>query len=274
VAQPAESILASGETLRTLEKGLIVLEEVASVGYQGVSLAGLARRLGLHRTTLNRFLVTLVRCGYIEQVESTEHYRLGFKALALASATITGLPLRDIGAPLLEELNRTTRETVHIVVLDQGEVVTIDRLEAEHPITLRTYVGARRPAYCSATGKAMLAFLPDAVVDEILGRGMAARTANTITTPLRYKAQLQEARVRGYAVDDEEFVEGMRCVAAPVFDLTGRVVGAISLSAPTMRIDRERLTGLAVRVAEVARRLSRQLGYRASMNDSYASGGV
>jgi DNA-binding IclR family transcriptional regulator len=249
-------------TLRTLEKGLIVLEALAAAGRSGIALTALGRQLGLHRSTLYRFLTTLAKCGYAEPCEATDRYRLSYKALELAAATLTGLPLRDVGAPLLEELNQTTRETVHIVVLDQGEVVTIDRLEADYPITLRTQVGTRRPAYCSATGKAMLAFLPDAVVDEILARGMPARTTRTITTPEVYKAQLQAARQRGFAIDDEEFVDGIRCVAAPVFDLTGRPIGAISLSAPTMRVSLEQLLNFAEPVCAAARRMSRQLGYR------------
>jgi DNA-binding IclR family transcriptional regulator len=266
VAQVATTPAADEATLRTLDKGLAILEELATLGRQGASVAELGRRLGLHRTTVYRFLGTLAVRGYAEQIEGSDRYRLGFKALSLASATITGFPLRDIGAPILEELNRLTHETVLIVTLDLGEVITVDRLEGEHPITLRNHIGARRPAYCSATGKAMLAHLPEAVVDEILERGMPARTARTITTPLGYKQELQEVRRRGFGIDDEEFVEGMRCVAAPVFDLTSRVVGSISLAAPTMRMEMTRLLDLAVDVAEAANRLSRQLGYRAGPN--------
>jgi DNA-binding IclR family transcriptional regulator len=262
VTEAAAPLVSEEPTLRTLEKGLAILEELAGAGRRGASSAELGRRLGLHRTTIGRFLGTLCRRGYLEQVDGSDHYRLGYKALVLASATIAGLSLREIGAPILEDLSRATRETVHIVVLDQGEVVTIDRLEAEHPITLRTHIGARRPCYCSATGKAMLAHLPEPTVDEILARGMPALTCRTITDPLTMKAQLHEVRLRGYAIDDEEFVDGIRCVAAPVFDFSGRVAGALSLSAPTMRVDLERLTEFALLVTEAARRLSRQLGHR------------
>jgi IclR family KDG regulon transcriptional repressor len=250
-------------TLRTLEKGLTVLEELASAGRQGFTITELGRRLGLHRSTMHRFLTTLIKRGYVEQVDGTDCFRLGFKTLELTSALIGSLSLRDVGAPILEDLARATRETVHIVVLHDGEVVTIDRIEAEYPVTLRTQIGARRPAHCTATGKAMLAFLPNEVVDEILSRGMPALAARTITDPLVFKAQLQEVRLRGYALDDEEFADGIRCAAAPVFDFTGRVTGAISLSAPCMRVDMTRLLQLAMSVQAAAHRLSRQLGYRA-----------
>jgi IclR family transcriptional regulator, KDG regulon repressor len=264
MAQATMANNADAATLRTLDKGLLILEELALLGRAGANAAELGRRLGLHRTTVHRFLGTLVLRGYAEQIEGSDHYRLGIKALALAAASLAGLPLRDIGAPVLEELNRLTHETVHSVVLDEGDVVTVDRLEAEHPISLRTQIGARRPAYCSATGKAMLAFLPEPMVDAILARGMERRTARTITDPRAYKQELLAVRQRGYGLDDEEFTEGIRCVASPVFDLTGRVIGAISLSAPTMRVDLDRLETMALAVVEAAHRLSRQLGYRAS----------
>lgn len=264
VADTIPHVTADEGMLRTLEKGLAILEALAASGRQGISGVELGRRLGLHRTTLHRFLATLIRRGYVEQVEGVDSYRVAFKTLALASATLAGLSLRDVGAPILEDLHRTTQETVHIVTLDNGEVVTIDRLEAEHPVTLRTQVGARRPAHGTATGKAMLAFLTDQAVDDILQRGMPPLTAKTITDPRTFKAQLRDVRARGYALDDEEFADGIRCVAAPVFDFTGRMVGAISLSAPSLRVDMTRLAAtLASPVAEAARRLSRQLGYSA-----------
>jgi DNA-binding IclR family transcriptional regulator len=207
-------------------------------------------------------LQTLTRRGYVEQIEQSDRYRLSLGALRLASASMSGLTLRDVGMPVLEALRRDTGETVQTVILDSdGEVVTIDRLDAEHPIGLRTHIGARRPAYCSAAGKAMLAFRSEAEVDEILARGMPARTPNTVTDPLILKAQLWEVTRRGFASDDEENMEGVRCVAAPVFDFGGRLAGAISLLAPSMRVELPRLQELGECTAEAARTLSHQLGY-------------
>jgi len=248
--------------LRTLDKGLTILEALASIGREGTTSVALGRRLGLHRTTVHRFLQTLTRRGYVEQINQTDRYRLGLGALRLASASMTGLTLRDVGMPVLEALRRETGETVQTVILDScGEVVTIDRLDAEHPIGLRTYIGARRPAYCSAAGKAMLAFRSEAEVDEILARGMPARTPSTITDPLLFKAQLWEVTRRGFALDDEENLAGVRCVAAPVFDFDGRLAGAVSLLAPSMRVDSAHLLELGESTAEAARTLSHLLGY-------------
>jgi IclR family KDG regulon transcriptional repressor len=254
--------IPDGVMLRTLDKGLTILEALATIGREGTTSVALGRRLGLHRTTVHRFLQTLTMRGYVEQISESDRYRLGLGALRLAAASMTGLTLRDVGMPVLEALGRETSETVQTVILDpSGEVVTIDRLDAEHPIGLRTHIGARRPAYCSAAGKAMLAFKSEAEVDEILARGMPARTPSTVTDPLLFKAQLWEVTRRGFAVDDEENLEGVRCVAAPVFDFDGRLAGAVSLMAPLMRVDSARVIELGECTAKAARTLSYLLGY-------------
>ncbi len=139
--------LPDGATLRTLDKGLTILETLASIGREGTTSVALGRRLGLHRTTVHRFLQTLTRRGYAEHISASDRYRLGLGALRLASASMSGLTLRDVGIPVLEALQREAGETVQTVILDPaGDVVTIDRLDAEHPIGLRTHIGARRPA--------------------------------------------------------------------------------------------------------------------------------
>lgn len=258
----SSAVDADDAPLRTFDKGLTILEGLAEIGRQGATTVELGRRLGVHRTTVHRFLQTLARRGYAEQISDSDRYRVGLRVLGLASATMAGLTVRDVGMPILEALNQETNETVHVVMLDQGDVVTIDRVEAEHPVALRTYIGARRQAYCSAAGKAMLAYLPGAQVDEILARGMPARTPKTITDPTQFKAQLWEVTQRGYALDDEENLEGVRCAASPVFNLEGRLAGGISLSAPAMRVNDARLLELAVAVRAAARELSQQLGYQ------------
>jgi IclR family acetate operon transcriptional repressor len=240
---------------------LTVLECLAEIGRQGASTVELGRRLSIHRTSVHRFLQTLVRRGYAEQISDSDRYRVGLRVLGLASSTIASLAIRDVAMPILEALSQETNETVYLVMLDHGEVVTVDRIEGEHPVALRTYVGARRLAYCSAAGKAMLAYMPEVQVDAILARGMPPRTARTITDPIHLKAQLWEVTQRGYALDDEENIEGVRCAAAPVFNLEGRLAGGVSVSAPAMRVDRTRLLELGAAVLAAATELSHQLGY-------------
>lgn len=250
--------------LSTLAKGIDVLEAVVEVGgARGLTLTELSHHLGLHRSTLARFLTTLQRRGYLERDPATERYRPGLRVLTLSAAVLTHLQIRDIARPVLEALRDETGEMTHLTVLDNGEVVTVDRAEGHNPLTLRTEIGSRRPAYCTASGKAMLAYLPPDVLEGILARGLPPVTPNTITDPAVLRAQLAEVRRRGYAWDDEERIPGVRCVAAPVFDHTGQLVGALSLSVPSMRADLARLAELGERIRRAGETVSRRLGYRA-----------
>jgi DNA-binding IclR family transcriptional regulator len=248
--------------LSTLDKGLRVLEALAHPdATEGLTLTALALRLGMHRTTLFRFLVTLRARGYIERDPDTDRYRLGTGVLTLASAMLNNLDTRRIARPFLIELRNSTQELVHLAVMSEDEVVTVDRIEGRRSLSLQTDVGDRRPAYCTASGKAILAYLPPARVGAILAGGMPAITPRTITTPAAMDRHLTEIRRLGYAVDDEERTEGVRCVAAPVFSHDGEIVAAISLAAPTIRCSSERLAALGAEIAATARAISRRLGF-------------
>lgn len=258
----------SEQTLGTLEKGLRVLEALAAVGTgPGLTLTELGQRLGMNRTTLFRFLVTLRANGYVERETGTDRYRLGVQVLSLASSLLSGLDIRHAARPVLLDLGDRTRELVHLAVLDGGDVLTIDRIEGTQPLSLQTGVGTRRPAYCTASGKAVLAHAPAAAVEAVLAAGMPPVTARTITSATAMRAELAEVRRAGFAVDDEERIEGVRCVAAPIFDLERAVVGAVSIAAPTLRMPKERVGRLGEEVCVAAAAVSRRLGFVASAAD-------
>jgi IclR family acetate operon transcriptional repressor len=248
--------------LSTLDKGLRVLETLGRDGAdRGLTLTELGRLLGMHRTTLFRFLATLRARGYVERDPGTDRYRLGLGVLSLASALLDGLDVRRLARPVLVALSDATRELVHLAVFDQGDVVTIERIEGKEPLSLQTEIGARRPAYCTASGKAILACLTAEDVERILAAGMPAVTPRTITSAAAMAAELTEVRARGFAVDDEERILGVRCVAAPVFDHEQRVVGAVSIAAPVVRMPWERVRQLGEEVRIAADAISRRLGY-------------
>lgn len=248
--------------LSTLDKGLRVLETLGREGAdRGLTLTELGRLLGMHRTTLFRFLATLRARGYVERDPGTDRYRLGLEVLSLASSLLDGLDVRRLARPVLVALNDATRELVHLAVFDQGDVVTIERIEGKEPLSLQTEIGARRPAYCTASGKAILACLAADEVDRILAAGMPAVTPRTITSAAAMAAQLAEVRARGFAVDDEERIAGVRCVAAPVFDHERGVVAAVSIAAPVVRMPWERVRRLGEEVRIAADAISRRLGY-------------
>jgi IclR family acetate operon transcriptional repressor len=246
--------------LSTLDKGLRVLEALARSETGSESLTTLSRVVGLHRTTVFRILGTLRARGYVTRESDTDRYRLGVRVLSLAATVLDDLDVRQVARPALEALRASARELVFLTVLDRGEVVTVERLDSDQPLTLRAQIGARRPAHCTAAGKAFLAVLPEAEREAILQKPLAAFTPRTVTQPDLVRQQLGEVRARGFAWDDEEYLDGVRCVASPIFGIDRRLMGVVSLAAPTMRAPWDRLWRLGDEVRATAREISASLG--------------
>lgn len=261
--------------LSTLDKGLRVLEALSEADPSPATLTALSNALGMHRTTVFRILGTLRARGYVSRDEAGDRYRLGVRVLTLASAVLHDLDIRQAALPALEALRRQSRELVFLSVLDRHEVVTIERLDCDQPLTLRAQIGSRRPIHCTAAGKAFMAFLPDHEITGILAGELATFTPRTVTLADAIRQQLVEVRRNGFAWDDEEHLEGVRCVAAPVFGIERRVVGVVSLAAPTVRTAWERLWRLGADVRSAAEEISEGLGAPpATMNVPGASGGA
>jgi DNA-binding IclR family transcriptional regulator len=246
--------------LSTLDKGLRVLEALSRSTTGSESLTTLSRAVGLHRTTVFRILGTLRARGYVTREADTDRYRLGVRVLTLAGAVLDDLDIRQVARPPLEALRTASRELVFLSVMEGGEVVTVERLDSDQPLSLRAQLGSRRPAHCTAAGKAFLAVLPEAEREAILQKPLASFTPRTVTAPEQVRLQLVEIRARGFAWDDEEYFDGVRCVAAPVFGIERRIVGVVSLAAPTMRTPWERLWRLGAEVRTTARAISERLG--------------
>lgn len=251
----------SDAILGTLDKGLHVLVVLSEARGAGLTLTELCAEVGLHRTTMFRILATLQARGFITRDEQSGRYQIGLRVLGLASGLLRRLDIRQIARPILQDVRQRTQELVYLTVLDKGEVVTVEAFDSDQVISLRADIGDRRPAYCSASGKAILAHLPTAEVDAILAAGMPALTQRTITSPVVMHHHLPEIRARGFAYDDEERMEGLRCVAAPIFGVDGNVLGATSIAVPLMRAPWPRLQELGQEIAVAAAAISRQLGY-------------
>ena len=262
VKQESESILS------TLDKGLYVLQVIADESAPaGASLTEISLATGINRTTLYRILATLEIRNFVFRDHLTDRYSLGMGLLSLTSKLLRSLNVREISRPILEEWSRQTQELVFLTVQDRDEIVTVEAFESSQQISMRAAIGERRPMYCTASGKAILAHLPELDVTRIMARGMPAITPRTITSPVVLRHNLVEVRVRGYAMDDEERHEGVRCVAAPIFNAGGRVIAATSIAAPAMRTSWERLEQLGLEVRDVASLISSQLGFTETAND-------
>jgi len=259
-SRPEESRPGDSRVL-TLEKGLRILETVASQR-RGLTLTELARLLDVSKSTVHRFLATLQEAGYVERFEGGDRYRPGIKTLALAGSFLDTLAIRDVATSYLGDLALRNGETAHLSLLAGSEIVYVDIAEGPSPLRMRSFVGMRLPAHSTASGKALLAYLPEAQLRLAISAGLPRRTSRTLVSEATLRARLAEVRSKGYAIDDEEEIEGIRCVAAPVFDFDRRVVGAISVSAPSVRMSIEKAHALAPEVKEAAEQVSRRLGYR------------
>lgn len=239
------------------------LLNVVAESPSGASLSEIARRAKLHHATAYRLLSTLADCGFVGCRDDDRKYRLGLRILELAGALLEGLEIREVARPTLQWLARTTGDTVHLATLDRNEVVFLDRVDGVQPVILRTRVGFRAPAHVTAVGKAMLAFSPPAVVEKLLrSRPLTRYTEHTITARDAFLSHLEVIRRQGFAVDNEEHRETIRCVGGPIFDHRGLPMAAVSIAGPMFRLSAPRIRETAEFVKEAAGAISEALGYR------------
>ncbi len=241
--------------IRALARGLQALDLVAS-SRGDMRVTELAAFLHVDKASASRLASTLAHFGYLERDEATRRYRIGPRLLALGLRHLRHVPVPEIAGPYLRALMERTGECAHLGVAAQGRVLYIG--QAESPATLRANVplGHTAPLHCTALGKALLAYgLLD--IPEPLERF----TPRTMTDPVRLARHLAQIHRQGYAIDDEEFDPGVRCVAAPVFDHRGFVLAAVGISGPTTRMTKRRLPRLAQVVMEAAGQLSARMGF-------------
>ena len=245
--------------LRSVNNALAVLESF-SVERPEIGVTELSHTLGLGKSTVHRLLTSLASRGYVRKNPETERYCLGFKAFEVGSLAAGRGSIRDIAAPFLRSLMQATKETVHLGVLDEWEVVYIDKIESDHPLQMYSRVGRRAPLHCTALGKSLAAWETDDWLDRFLRRRLRSYTPSTLTEPGDVRRELAKIRTARYALDGEEFALGLKCVAAPLFDHSRRVVASLGIAGPAVRLSTERLPRLAALVRESAAAASRALG--------------
>ncbi|MDT8442192.1 MAG: IclR family transcriptional regulator [Desulfuromonadales bacterium] len=223
----------------------------------------LSKRLKLHKNNVFRLLATLESRGYIEQNKATENYRLGLKALELGQTFIKQMGLLRQAKPILDQVVGECNETSYVAIFKEGYVVYLDVVETDMTVRVVSRVGSRLPAYCTAAGKVHMAFMSEDEINELLpDNQLQTFTSTTIATREALMAELHTITEQGYAIDDEELDLGVRCIAAPIRDYTRRIVGALSISGPSMRITDERIDKeLVSLVLNATSELSTRLGY-------------
>jgi DNA-binding IclR family transcriptional regulator len=246
--------------IQAIERAVAILNAFSAESPE-LGVTELAERLGLHKSTVHRFLVNLEAGGLVERNGRTARYRLGLRIFELGGLVLQQMNLWDEALPFLEGLVRESGETGHLAVLDGGEAIYIEKVEARRALRIPSAMGRGYPAHATSLGKALLAGLPPEALRRLVAeRGLAGHTPNTITDLDVLETELQRVRDRGYAVDNEEYDDGLRCIGAPIHDHTGQVVAAIGIGGPVTRVTPARLAPLAELVMAAARGLSRRLG--------------
>lgn len=231
-------------SVKALERGLAVLDHLFTVSEE--RLHEIAEKTNTPPSTLHRLLTVLQAHGYVSASHGV--YQLGTKGLWLTS-------LREPIRQILQDLAREVGETANFAVVVQGDMEFLERAVSDHPLSFVVSVGSRVPLHCSALGKAVLAFRSE-LLDDLTFEGM---TSKSITDPVELKADLEVVRHRGFSLDDEEYLEGVYCVAVPVFGRTQQAVGAVSVSGPVVRFSRDKAFQVAQRLKDAGDRISRLL---------------
>lgn len=214
--QPRSRRLAKTAGIRSVERALAILRAFAS-GAPELSVSELGRAVGLHKSTVHRLLGTLERAGFVMQDAASRRYRLGLPLFELGSLVVNTMEVRRTARPYLEEIHRACGETVHLGILDEGEVVYIDKIESTRRVRMYSQIGRRAPAHCTGLGKVLMAYLPDAALSEIIERrGLRRFTSKTITSPKELRDHCALIRQQGYALDTGEHEDLIQCAAAPI----------------------------------------------------------
>lgn len=246
--------------VQSIGRAFSILEEVAR-NRDGIGLAELSKRVGLHNSTTFHLVKTMVSLGYIRQLKDSKRYRIGRPLFALAASALDEMEMVSMATPVLEDLSRETGESSHFSTRMSDAVVVMARTPGPGAFQLTDRVGVVRPAYCTALGKIILAALRDDQLERYLERvELKPLTAKTITDPERIRREVAEVRRTGIAFDDGEFNEEVRCAAMPVRDFSGQVIGAIGISGPVWRLSIQALQGKARKLEQAAKRLSEAFG--------------
>ena len=251
-APQIQSVVRAGEILE------------AFTGFKELGLAEIARLLDLNKSTTFGLVNTLAALGYLEQVQPSKKYRLGLRLLELGNLVQRRLDVREEARRNMVAFSEKYNALMHLAIHSNGYAVYIDKVAVDAPITMYSQIGRRAPMYCTAVGKAMLAFLPEEYVEEVIARGLEPHTANTIVDREALWNELRQIRSTQIAMDRQELEEGLTCVATPIFDRTGKVCAAMSISFPYGKIRGVNLEALEKDLRNNGREISIRIGFKST----------
>jgi IclR family acetate operon transcriptional repressor len=219
----------------------------------------IAEQIGIHKSTVHRLLATLENKRFVQRDPETGMYRLGIRLLQMAYLTLEQNDLRRLAAPFMRRLGEQYHENIHLAVLDDEDVVYLSIIDSPQRVKLAAAIGQRLPAYATASGKAILAFLPEKVVLRILDRGMPQLTPFTHISSDTFFEDIHSIRERGFAISEQEFEDDINAVAAPVFDPEGQPIASVAVASPAFRLTHERMMEIGPILVAVTGEISQEV---------------
>lgn len=250
-----------GQRLSSVGTAIALLKCFSAEEHE-LGVSELSRKLAVAKSTVHRLARTLIADGLLEQNPENEKYRLGLALFGLGALVRRRMNLSSEARQDLFALRNATGETVQLAILDGADIMFVYNLESTQAIRVNSDIGVRKPAFCTASGRAILAFQPEEVVAVAFAAGLSRRTPKTELEPARLRRLLAEVGQRGYAVEDEESEVGMRAIAAPVRGAGGVVVGSVAVAGPVQRLSKDTLARIAPEVIRTAELISSRLGYQ------------
>lgn len=249
-------------TVQSVDRTIAIME-LLSTHQDGLGLTEVSQLIGLHKSTVHRLLLTLIHHGYVSQSQHNQRYHLSIKMFEIGSRIIDRMELLKVARPYIEAIRDVTNEVVHLVIPDGTDMVYIDKVESNNNIRMHSRIGARSPLYSTSAGKAMMAYWPEPKVREVWEASeIIQRTPNTVVVYDELLKVLEKVREAGYALDEEENEFGIRCIGAPVFNYRNDVIGAVSISGPTIRVTCEVIDAFKEHLLKYTRLISNEMGYR------------
>ena len=254
-----------GESIRAVERALDVLMCFTSRTPE-LSMTEISEMIGINKSTVHRLLATLEGKRFVERDAITGVYRPGFRLVQLASLTLEHNDLRRLASPFLQSLCDQFRENVNLSVLDDIDVVYLDVIESPQRVKLAAELGQRLPAFCTASGKSILAFLPEERVRNILARGMPKYTQNTLISENAFWEDMRQTREQGYATSEQEFEDGINAIAAPI---CRQPIASVSVAGPAYRLTRERMIEIGPELLTTVKKIAQEVELAVNLENEY-----
>jgi IclR family transcriptional regulator, KDG regulon repressor len=248
--------------VQSLERALTILNKLSDYP-DGIQIARLSEQVGLSKSTVHRLLATLSNMNYVVKDSESDKYKLGLQVLFLSRNILNNNDIVNTAKPYLERLSLDVNETVHLCIEDRGEIVYIDKIESNQTIRMFSRVGNRAPMYCTAVGKILYSGMESDHFEELVSKvNFIPKTESTITTPEGLREEINKIKKQKYALDNIENEEGIRCIAAPIYNHTGKIIASFSISGPSNRVTMDKINDTLIdKMRQTSLDISRNLGY-------------